>query len=118
MDKGWGLTLASDPVSVFSSNNNNSPVGSFLKIKRDFISDHNMDHSRNNNMFQFPGSLSAGQDEQPPSAAHEVDFFKERIDKVGDDDSKTTSVIVKKENSIAELAPRSTRTALDVNVRK
>ncbi|KAJ6885381.1 WRKY transcription factor 31 isoform X1 [Populus alba x Populus x berolinensis] len=113
MDKGWGLTLASDPVSVFSGTNNNSPVGSFLKIKRDFISDHNMDHSRNNNMFQFPGSLSAGQDEQPPSAAHEVDFFKEKINKVGEDDSKTTSVIVKKENSIAELAPRSTRTALD-----
>ncbi|KAB5533748.1 hypothetical protein DKX38_016834 [Salix brachista] len=109
MDKGWGLTLASDPVSVFSSSTNNSPVGSFLKIKRDFITDHNMADSRSKNKFQFPGCLSAGQDEQPPSAAHEVDFFKEKII---NDDSKTTSVTVKKENPIAEAA---TRTSLGVN---
>lgn len=120
MDKGWGLTLASDPVSVFSSNNsNNSPVGSFLKVKRDFSSDHNMADSRNinNSMFQFPVSLSAGKEEVSSAAAHEVDFFKEKINRVDGHDSKSTSVIVKKENSLAEVAPRSSA-ALDVNVRE
>ncbi|KAJ6292363.1 hypothetical protein OIU78_024520 [Salix suchowensis] len=68
-----------------------------------------MADSRSKNMFQFPGCLSAGQDEQPPSAAQEVDFFKEKII---NDDSKTTSVTVKKENPIAEAA---TRTSLGVN---
>ncbi|KAH8512288.1 hypothetical protein H0E87_009499 [Populus deltoides] len=88
MDKGWGLTLASDPVSVFSSNNsNNSP---------------------------FPVSLSAGKEEVSSAAAHEVDFFKEKINRVDGHDSKSTSVIVKKENSLAEVAPRSSA-ALDVN---
>nr|ACV92030.1 WRKY transcription factor 28 [(Populus tomentosa x Populus bolleana) x Populus tomentosa] len=118
MDKGWGLTLASDPVSVFSSNNsNNSPVGSFLKVKRDFSSDHNMADSRNinNGMFQFPVSLSAGKEEVSSAAAHEVDFFKEKINRVDiGHDSKSTSVTVKKENSLAEAAPRSSA-ALDVN---
>ncbi|KAJ6401966.1 hypothetical protein OIU84_014110 [Salix udensis] len=121
MDKGWGLTLASDPVSVFSSNNNSSsnnssPVSSFLKIKRDFSSDHNMADSRNvhNSMFQFPVSLSAGKEEVSAAASREVDFFKEKINRVDGHDSKTTSVIVKKENSLAEAAPRS-RAALDVN---
>ncbi|KAL3596121.1 hypothetical protein D5086_007758 [Populus alba] len=118
MDKGWGLALASDPVSVFSSNNsNNSPVGSFLKVKRDFSSDHNMADSRNinNGMFQFPVSLSAGKEEVSSAAAHEVDFFKEKINRVDiGHDSKSTSVTVKKENSLAEAAPRSSA-ALDVN---
>ncbi|KAB5560382.1 hypothetical protein DKX38_005339 [Salix brachista] len=114
MDKGWGLTLASDPVSVFSSTNNSSssnssPVSSFLKIKRDFSSDHNMADSRNvhNSMFQFPVSLSAGKEEVSAAASREVDFFKEKINRVDGHDSKTTSVIVKKENSLAEAAPRS-----------
>ena len=68
-------------------------------------------------MFQFPVSLSAGKEEVSSAAAHEVDFFKEKINRVDGHDSKSTSVIVKKENSLAEVAPRSSA-ALDVNVRE
>ncbi|CAK7351435.1 unnamed protein product [Dovyalis caffra] len=76
-----------------------------------------MADSRNitNNMFQFPVSLSADKDELPSSAAREVDFFKEKINRADDHhDSKTTSVMVKKENSLSEVAPRSSA-ALNVN---
>lgn len=119
MDKGWGLTLDSDPINFFSSNNNNpaASVNSLVKVKRNFDTVGGGDSTR---MFQFPVNLS-GKEEQPaPSPADEnrlvvgeVDFFSDK--KRVEDDSKTTSFIVKKESSHGEMPPRS---SLDVNVRK
>ncbi|XVF26073.1 hypothetical protein REPUB_Repub13aG0268600 [Reevesia pubescens] len=113
MDKGWGLTLDSDPVSNFFPNKNNSTTGPFFMLKRD--------------MFQFPVSLAGSREDRhgissssSPSnenkvAVDEVDFFSDKKHRVVDDrdqDNKTNTVNVKKETSHCEGGPDSN---LDVN---
>lgn len=115
MDKGWGLTLDSDPGTKFFPNKTNSG-GPFFRLKQQ------------RDMFQFPVSLAgfredhqgtssssspSGQ-EKRPVAVDEVDFFSDKKTRVvvGGDD-KTGTVSVKKETSHGEAAPGSD---LDVNV--
>ncbi|XP_007026134.2 PREDICTED: probable WRKY transcription factor 31 [Theobroma cacao] len=114
MDKGWGLTLDSDPGTKFFPNKTNSG-GPFFRLKQQ------------RDMFQFPVSLAgfredhqgtssssspSGQ-EKRPVAVDEVDFFSDKKTRVvvGGDD-KTGTVSVKKETSHGEAAPGSD---LDVN---
>ncbi|XP_037493373.1 probable WRKY transcription factor 31 [Jatropha curcas] len=123
MDKGWGLTLDSDPPLTFFSNAPSLVVDSFHKInKRTF------DMSDSVRMFPFPVNLPARDDRPSHSpddddrvVVGEVDFFSDKKTRpIGDntnndndnDDSKATSVTVKKENSYGEAAPRS---SADVN---
>ncbi|XP_038710961.1 probable WRKY transcription factor 31 [Tripterygium wilfordii] len=98
MDKGWGLTLDSEPFNFFAANQKSSS-SSF----------HNL------GMFQFPVSLGAQADENR-ALVGEVDFLnrKDRIvdhehDDRDDDggggggDGRTVDVNVKKENSQSNL---------------
>lgn len=133
MDKGWGLTLASDPITAnFFSNtntntNSNAPVTSFFKVKRSSdlveMNGHPPSATNSRTMFQFPVSLgvSTGKEEESAAPAEVVDFFKDKRSEIVDDhgnkdSNKTTShVIVKKENSVGDqVAPL--RSSLGVNV--
>ncbi|GLU15492.1 hypothetical protein SLE2022_319760 [Rubroshorea leprosula] len=113
MDKGWGLTLDSDPISFFT---NKSPPQSsvnhpFFAIKREMF-------------HQFPVNLAGSRDDPladsttslPPDGnrVSEVDFFsvnKNRVavDRAHDKDDKTSSatVNVKKENSHGDAGTSS-----------
>lgn len=126
MDKGWGLTLDSDPPPPLSSSfflNPTSTAPNFFRLKQ-----------QRDSMFQFPVSLGGSRDDvvrhgtssnssSPNNSDHdhnnrvrpvdEVDFFsvhkKHRIVDDDDQDNKITShVNVKKESSPAP--------ELDVNV--
>ncbi|XP_022723484.1 probable WRKY transcription factor 31 [Durio zibethinus] len=113
MDKGWGLTLDSDPASNFFPNKTNSTTGPFFRLKQ-------------REMFQFPVSLAGSREDRrgtssssSPSnenrlAVDEVDFFSDKKHMVVDDreDNKTSIVNVKKETSRVEAGPGSD---LDVN---
>ncbi|XWS18176.1 hypothetical protein CRYUN_Cryun32bG0020100 [Craigia yunnanensis] len=113
MDKGWGLTLDSDPVSNFFPNKTNSTTGPFTRLKQ-------------RDMFQFPVSLAGSREDHhrtysssSPSdqnrvAVDEVDFFSDKKLRVVDDHEhyKTTTVNVKKETSHGEGGLASD---LDVN---
>ncbi|GAV73212.1 WRKY domain-containing protein [Cephalotus follicularis] len=111
MDKGWVLTLDSDPVSFFSNKSTatTTPATTSSSFNLSF---HRL--NRNNimgdsvRMFQFP----VGRDQEhatavpsSPSDDHrvavdEVDFFKDKPNRVVvDDDSKADKVNIKKENS-------------------
>ncbi|XP_039037489.1 probable WRKY transcription factor 31 isoform X2 [Hibiscus syriacus] len=106
MDKGWGLTLESDPVTNnFFSTKTSSNTGAFFRLN----------HQRD--MFQFPVSLTGSRDDRRGTSASssspsddtrlpvdEVDFFSDKKSRVIDDDC------VKKEHG--EPAPASD---LDVN---
>ncbi|GMI93296.1 hypothetical protein like AT1G62300 [Hibiscus trionum] len=106
MDKGWGLTLESDPVSSnFFSTKTSSEKGVFFRS------------NQQRDMFQFPVSLAGSRDDRRGTSASsssplddtripldEVDFFSDKKSRVVDDDR------VKKEHD--EPAPAS---GLDVN---
>ncbi|KAK8524318.1 hypothetical protein V6N13_015347 [Hibiscus sabdariffa] len=106
MEKGWGLTLESDPVtSNFFAAKTSSKTGAFFRL------------NQQRDMFQFPVSLAGSRDDRrgtsvSPSSpsddtripVDEVDFFSDEKSRVVDDDR------VKKE--LGELAPASD---LDVN---
>ncbi|XP_039050147.1 WRKY transcription factor 6-like isoform X2 [Hibiscus syriacus] len=106
MDKGWGLTLESDPVTNnFFSSKTSSNTGAFFRLS----------HQRD--MFQFPVTLAGSRDDCRGTSAslsspsddtrlpvNEVDFFSDKKSRVIDDDR------VKKEHG--EPAPAS---ELDVN---
>ncbi|GKV02001.1 hypothetical protein SLEP1_g14496 [Rubroshorea leprosula] len=113
MDKGWGLTLDSDPAIPFFTKKLKSPSSPsvnhpFFGLKRE--------------MFQFPVGLGASREDppsdttSPPSDGNrvpEVDFFSNNknrvvaaVDHDHDKDSKTPSrVNVKKENSHSDAGP-------------
>ncbi|XWS15551.1 hypothetical protein CRYUN_Cryun34aG0009900 [Craigia yunnanensis] len=110
MDKGWGLTLDSDPVTNFFPNKTNSTSGPFFRLKQQ-------------DMFQLPVSLAGSREDchgisssSLPSnenrvAVDEVDFFSDKKHRViGDRDNKTATV--KKETSQGKGGPD-----LDVNTR-
>lgn len=125
MDKGWGLTIDSDPVLTnFFPNKTNSGTGPFFRLKQ-------QQQQRDNNMFQFPVSLAGSREDRHGSgttsdddqngrrlAVDEVDFFSDKKRKVVDDDqdNKTISaaVNVKKETSHGDGGPASDNS--DVNV--
>ncbi|EEF43831.1 probable WRKY transcription factor 31 [Ricinus communis] len=110
MDKGWGLTLDSDhPVFSFFPNSAtaNKPADSFLKINKR----NSFDASDPVRMFPFSVNLPSPADDNRLIVG-EVDFFSEKKNNVvsdnhHSDDSKTTTISVKKENSYADIAPKS-----------
>ena len=100
MDKGWGLTLDSDPISNLFSNKTGSTAGHFFSLKQQ------------RDMFQFPVSIAGSREDRhgtssPASddnrlAVDEVDFFSGKKHRVVDDrdDDKTNTVNVKKETDL------------------
>ncbi|XWS12865.1 hypothetical protein CRYUN_Cryun37aG0127200 [Craigia yunnanensis] len=111
MDKGWGLTLDSDPVSNFFPNKTNSTTGPFFRLKQ-------------RDIFQFPVSLAGSRDDShgtfsssSPSdenrlAVDEVDFFSDKKHRVVDDREDNKSTAVQKVTSHGEGGQGSD---LDVN---
>ncbi|XVF87770.1 hypothetical protein PTKIN_Ptkin18bG0147400 [Pterospermum kingtungense] len=112
MDKGWGLTLDSDPLTNnnFFSNKTNSAAAAagpfFFRLKQQ------------RDMFQFPVSLTGSREDNRHGTSDdnrlkvdELDFFSDKKRKVVDDsdaDNKTISdVNVKKETSHGEAGPAS-----------
>ncbi|XP_022720637.1 probable WRKY transcription factor 31 [Durio zibethinus] len=94
MDKGWGLTLDSDPVTNFFPSKTSSTTGPFFRLKQPA------------DMFHFPVSLAGSSEDHhgtsSPSdenclAVHEVDFFSDKKHRIVDDreHNKTTAVNVK-----------------------
>ncbi|XP_059662516.1 probable WRKY transcription factor 31 [Cornus florida] len=108
MDKGWGLTLDSDPIGFMR---NKSSTADFDRLTPRF----NL-----NTMFsgvKFPVNLNGVQEQAAPMSSDEnrtvvdeVDFFSNRNE--SNDHNNTSNSNVKKENSHGQTVPR---TDLDVN---
>uniref|UniRef100_A0A2P2ISQ2 Uncharacterized protein n=1 Tax=Rhizophora mucronata TaxID=61149 RepID=A0A2P2ISQ2_RHIMU len=129
MDKGWGLTLNSDPVFTFLSSNVKPPpppaAAAAAKMKREF--DNNMVCSGGDSvrMFQFPLNLPSDGEERPGfGSVGELDFFSDKKSRANDadddyrDGSKSNSVSTVKMENISRGEAARPKSSLDVNVRK